>query len=186
MKANIEVAKKHFTNEKGENRFMTQFLFLLGIYKIYKMGASNYSSLTANSTNQKIAPSAKIESIEPLIALVEPQIKMMERVAKTGEMSGWDETKTLNFQKYLLAMDMEVIEKDIFNDIQNSFEITKLNRNGEQSERHKILLLWNLFKHSHPQLYHTTGSPDGNRTQEDLNREALLKLIAKPGSSFFE
>lgn len=186
LRANLEVIKQNITNQNGENKILLNHVFLMGIYSIYKAGTTNYASLTANSVDQKLAPSLKIPSIEPLIAAFEPHLKTIERASKSGKIAGWNEEKTLQFQTYLFAMDMDAFQQDIFKDLQDSFEVTKQNSKGEQSERYKILLLWNLFKHTHPQLYHTTGSPDGNRTQDDLNAEALRKIIAKPGSDFFD
>lgn len=185
LKASTEVIKEHFSNEKSENKILGSHLLMVALYKIYKLGTQNYSSLTANSIDQSKAPSLKIPSVDILMQQFEPVIKILDRSSQSGKIAGWDENKTLNFQTYLVAMDMSVIERDIFHGIQEAFEITKLNK-GEQSERYKILLLWHLFKHSHPHLYHTKGSSDGARTQDDLNREALLKLITKPGSEFFE
>lgn len=185
LKATTEVIKENFSNEKGENRILVSHLLMVALYKIYKLGTENYSSLTANSIDQSKAPSLKIPSVDILMQQFEPVMKVIDRSGQSGKIAGWNEDKTLEFQTYLLAMDMGVIERDIFHGIQDAFEITKLNK-GEQSERYKILLLCHLFKHSHPHLYHIKGSADGTRTQDDLNREAILKLIAKPGSIFFE
>lgn len=186
IRAISEVIKQNFINEKGENSILIMFMFTSALRSITKAGTSNFKSLTANSSNQEKVTSIKIPSIEPLVAAFEPHITSLNKSLSTGEALGWSEERTLKFQKYIAAMDMDIIEKDIFNGIQNTFEVTKLNKKGEQSERYKVLLLCNLFKHTHPKLYHTAGLSNGKKTRDELNAEALLKLIGTPGSEFFE
>lgn len=185
-KAWIEVINDRREKYEQSNKIYVTFLFVLSLYEITKTGIHHFSSITINSKDQSKAKSTSIKNIEPMLdAFHKPISKLKNSIENLKDKLDWSEKKTIQFYDYILNLNISVIEKDIFYGILDDFEITKLN-GGVQSKRYKTLLLSNLFKHTHPHLYHEQEVSKTNRTRDDLNYEGLLKLINTPGSNLFQ
>lgn len=181
----IEVLRDHKEKYEFDKKIHDTFIFVLKMYEVTKIGIHHFSTITLNSKDQHKAKSRPVGTVEPLIDAFKTQTETLKASIERMKTMNWSEEKTITFFDYIFKLDISVIEKDIFYGILEDFEITKL-KNGTPSKRYQVLLLSNLFRHTHPQLYHEQGSSTGNRSKDDLNYESLWKLINSPGSSLFE
>jgi hypothetical protein len=183
MKAVSEVINTRLIGKKSANYIHELFLYLSFLRNLKMAGTSNFVSMTINSKNQKLAKSATTYQFERIFENYEEVLLDFEASFRDPAFAGLSEEKISEFYKNFTELDIKKFEKDIFYGILGDFEITKL-QNGKQSIRAKVLLLMELFQHTHSHLYHSSGSFDGRRSKDDLNYESLYNLIQSPGNIF--
>jgi hypothetical protein len=184
------------------NSLIENFIFIRPIWQIFNVGIEQFNSFTANSSNQQIAKSKKINFPEKLLAPHKASVDAFDKNLNYGiqkenkneifkntlfeslfsqEVPANDMTLEkikedhLDFQQIILGCDMKVIEKKIFKGILNDFSVTKI-INGKENESYKVKLLWKLFILTHDKLYHKEN-PQFDKDKDELNRIVLLRLI---------
>ena len=167
------ISKNAPPKNKEKNAIQEYVHFISAIMDLVKAGVENFKSFTINSIDQKNAKHLTVPNINLLVEKFNEDIKNFEKIKNT--LPGNEDVKA-KLIELISSFDIKEYQKHIFNGILEDFEISKKGTSGNQSIRYKTDLLWNLFKHSHPNLYHNTGTAGAD--VRSMRRNVLLSIIS--------
>lgn len=154
-KSFCETITKYAPPKNNENNAIQEYVhFISPILLLVRKGVENFKSFTINSIDQKNANHVSVPHIKFLIETLDSDIKNFENFLNV--LPGTEDEK-MKILEVISSFDIKKYQKLIFNGILDDFEISKKGTSGNQSIRYKSELLWNLFKHTHSNLYHDKG-----------------------------